>query len=269
MIVTQERYKQYGEIKAVDIEQRTIRFVISSDELDRDNEVVTVEAVADAIAGFAQNPVCLLNHQHRSESGQPTVIGSWQTETYKALKHHSEMDLKFATTELGETCWQLCRDKHMRATSIGFRILEAHPEDYKGGRILVITKIELFEISVVAVGANRRALAKGLLTRCGFEDVLDGGGEDRKLAVEDLPERIAKMVEERIKEQLDDAVVRMTDLVDEIKDATLGDRGAYAEEVLLGGSADLRDDSAKGLDAERLEAVIVTAVKKGLGHQET
>jgi len=146
---------------AINEEQRRIRFVISSDKIDRDNEKIEVAAVAAAIPAFSKNPVALSAHAHRTDSGKPSVIGSWDTDSFKANAHTSEMDLIFATTDLGQEYFQLYKDKHIRAVSIGFRPLEWHEEtDQKIGRVLVITKIELYEISACAVGANREALSK-------------------------------------------------------------------------------------------------------------
>ena len=153
---------------AINEDQRRIRFVISSDKIDRDNEKIEVAAVAAAIPAFSKNPVALSAHAHRTDSGKPSVIGSWDTDSFKANAHTSEMDLIFATTELGQEYFQLYKDKHMRAVSIGFRPIEYHEEtDQKIGRVIIFTKIELYEISACAVGANREALSK-------IKSILDG-----------------------------------------------------------------------------------------------
>ena len=68
----------------------------------------------------------------------------------------------FAETALGEEYWQLYKDKHMRAFSIGFIPLEWKDErDQQQGDIRTYTNIELLEISAVPVPSNRRALAQG------------------------------------------------------------------------------------------------------------
>lgn len=152
---------------AINEDERRIRFVISTDKIDRHNERVEVSAVADAIKTFGKNPVALACHQHWFESGQPPVIGSWDVESFKALAHQSEMDLIFGKSDLAEQYWQLYKDKHMRACSIGFKPLEWRDEsDQKNGAVRVFSKIELYEISACAVGANRDALSKikGLLS---------------------------------------------------------------------------------------------------------
>ncbi len=141
---------------------RSINFVISTDKLDRHDEIVEVAAIEKAIPAYSKNPCCLACHQHRLSDGTAPVIGSWDTDTFKASKHHSEMRLVFAVdTKLGENYWALYSKRHMRAVSIGFIPKEWHEEkDEKKGRHWIHTLIELIEISCVAVGANREALAK-------------------------------------------------------------------------------------------------------------
>lgn len=150
----------YADEKSIDEARRSIRFVISSDEIDRDNERVEVSAIAAAIKGFSKNPVCLACHQDRLPTGSSPVIGHWDTETFQAKAHSAEMDLIFATTPLGEEYWDLYKNKHQRAVSIRFGVIDAHEAFEKNRRFYDITEIELFEISCVAVGANRNALAK-------------------------------------------------------------------------------------------------------------
>lgn len=203
-----------GCIKAVDEQRRAIRFIISTDEIDRYNEIVTVEAVKNAIPAFGKNAVCLLNHQHRSDSGMPTIPGSWDTSTYQAYKHHSEMDLIFADTDLGETCWKLCKGGHMKAVSIAFKILDGAEEVRKGVRICIITKIELYEISLVAVPACRGAIAKSILKDCGFGDLTEHEDRDKGSLADGLKNHITAQLES-LKAELRAA---MDEQFEEIKD---------------------------------------------------
>jgi HK97 family phage prohead protease len=145
---------------AVNEESRTIRFVIGTNELDRDNEIVEPSAIAGGMKDFEKNPVCLACHQHRLDSGYPPVVGSWDVASFKATAKRCEMDLRFADTDLAETYWKLYKAKHMRAVSIGFRVLELREEMKDGKRFYIFTKIELYEISCVPVGSNRQALSK-------------------------------------------------------------------------------------------------------------
>ena len=125
------------------------------------------------------------------------------------MAHTSEMDLLFAKTDLGETCWMLCKDGHMKAVSIGFRALDGYEEVKNGVRVFIITKIELFEISLVAVGANRRALAKSILKDLGFEpeDVTRSETDSLETFKESLCQSVKSVVKDfrdEILSELDD-----------------------------------------------------------------
>lgn len=149
---------------SVDEQNHRIKFVVSTDKLDRDSEIVLPAAVAEAATRkgeFVDNPVALACHLHRLIDGMPPVIGSWDVSTLKATAHKVEMWLNFAVeSKLGEEYWKLYSKRHMKAVSIGFRILDGHEEAKDGKRFYIITKIELYEISCVAVGANPQALSK-------------------------------------------------------------------------------------------------------------
>lgn len=151
----------YAIKESVNLAERRMRFVISTDEIDRHREIVLPEAVEKSIPAFGNNPVCLSQHSHYSSDGRSTVIGHWDTDSFKRSAHRCEMDLIFAPTDLGEDYWKLYSGGHQRAVSIGF-IMKGFQdsEDKKTGRVRTITELELIEISCVAVGANRGALAK-------------------------------------------------------------------------------------------------------------
>jgi HK97 family phage prohead protease len=253
-----------GTIKAIDEQRRAVRFIISSDDIDRDNEIVTVEAVKNAIPAFGKNSVCLLNHQHRSDSGLPTIVGSWDTATYQAYKHHSEMDLIFADTELGETCWKLCKAGHMKAVSIGFRILDGYEEMKGGVRVYIITKIELYEISLVAVPANRRALAKSILKDCGFGDMADPETDEKGSLADGIKNHISTCfdsLKKELKSYLDDRIEEIKDLLpipNADRDLSLlGD-----EENPSGGDAK-QEDAEPTFSLETLRNALTSLLSKG------
>lgn len=195
---------------AIDEQNRTIRFVINSNKLDRDNEIVEPSAVAAAIKEFSKNPVCLACHQHHLDNGMPPVVGSWDTDSFKELNNRCEMDLRFAVTELGETYWKLYKDKHMRAVSIGFRVLDYHEEMNDGRRTWIITKIELYEISCVPVPSNREALSK--LKQLGVVD------EDFKFAEKLNKKEIAELLSHSVTEPLERRLSAIENTLEDLKD---------------------------------------------------
>jgi HK97 family phage prohead protease len=223
--------------KAIDIEGRRIRFVISTDEIDRDREIVQQEAVEKAIKAFGRNPVCLACHQHRSINGTPTVIGSWDIDSYKRSAHKSEMDLVFAKTALAEEYWQLYRDKHMRAVSIGFGVIDGAPEVRSGSNIYVITTLELYEISCVAIPANASALSKLKSIALWEETAVEK-------ALIDFAARL-EAIEKRQAERLDSLKETLLSELDSIKDMIPSDPDGLAKSLLPGSDEELSDGAEK------------------------
>ena len=220
---------------AINEQDHSINFIISTDKLDRHNEIVEVEAIEKTVPQFADNPCCLACHLHRLITGTSPVIGSWDTETYKAKKHHSEMRLHFAVdTELGDNYWKLYSKRHMRAVSIGFIPQEWHEEkDEKKGRHWIHTQIELVEISCVAVGANQGALAK-------LKEYYGTAPEpDNKAG--DFEQAIAKHFE-ALKDMLDERLANIESLITDGQDRTAGRS--------LGDGYDLPDSA---VDTEKAE----------------
>ena len=202
---------------AISENDHSINFIISSDRIDRHNEIVEVGAVEKAIPAFSKNPCCLACHQHRLSDGTAPVIGSWDTETFRAFKHHSEMRLRFAVdTKLGENYWLLYSARHMRAVSIGFIPLEWHEEkDEKKGRHWIHTLIELIEISCVAVGASREALArlKEYYSRAEVQP-----------SALDLQKAITEAVEFALDEKINTLMSELTERLDSFKSVIMDDQ---------------------------------------------
>lgn len=238
-------------VPTIDEDDHSVNFVISSNKMDRQDEIVEVQAIADSIKGFTKNPVALACHLHRLSDGKPPVIGSWDTDSFKAFASYSQMRLNFAVdTELGREYWNLYSKKHMRAVSIGFRILDGHEETKDGKRFYIITKIELYEISAVAVGANREALSKSEFFQRNIEE------EGVVKRVEELEERIAKAVNERL-----DII---EESLDEIKTLLIADQDGLAEKLLLGGDSDTSDPAGDDNLSERMLSVIKNALQDAI-----
>lgn len=228
---------------------RRIRFVISSDEVDRHGDRVEAKAIKKSIPAFAKNPVALACHRHQLQNGEPPVIGSWDTKSFEVKDGKSMMDLVFANTENAGKYWSLYKDGHMKAVSIGFRILDYHVIEEDGRKIYVITKIELFEISCVAVPANRDALAKK-----GFK-FDEPAGDDIEL----ICKKVAMEVACNIKDYIKSFFETFENEFDEIKDLLLGDNGDSAGHV-LGDNPDSEPSTAK-TKTEQLERTLGTLEK--------
>ncbi|MCX5632843.1 MAG: HK97 family phage prohead protease [Phycisphaerae bacterium] len=144
-------------VKAVDIEKRTIRVLASNADLDRDGERILPEAFKNSLDIFKSNPVILAAHSHRLDSGNSPVVGRainiWINEGLWVV-------IEFAKTNLAEEYWQLYRDGFQKAVSIGFAPLAWSDTNENGKSVRIFSAVELFEISLVAVGSNRAALSK-------------------------------------------------------------------------------------------------------------
>ena len=172
----------YPQVKAIDRENHSITVCISKDEIDRHKERIEISAIADGLQLYATNPVVLGDHQHRLSTGKSSVIGHSPPESFKVAENEVDVDIVFSVTENAETYWINYRDGHQRAVSIGFIDLEWRTEEIDGRKIFITTKLELLEVSCVAVGANRGALvkAKGMFDR---EADIKLNAESKKLLV--------------------------------------------------------------------------------------
>lgn len=143
------------------INPNILHVTASTDEIDRYDEIVQPESFRESLPSFIKNPVVLPAHKHNLDSGDPPVIGNVIVSTIQILNHNVDMDVEFDDDELGQKyARKYIKKKMMRAFSIGFRGLEGHYEQRDGKQIWVWTKIELLELSAVAVPANTGALSR-------------------------------------------------------------------------------------------------------------
>ena len=155
-----EKKESFGICKAGDIneEERSVIAIISTDSIDRDNEVLVPKGMdAD---NFRKNPLVLWSHN----AGQPPIAKAlWLKQGRKRIT----AKIKFAMTDRAEEVWQLMKGGFLNAFSVGFKPKEGRrptPDDIKGNPNLadvqfIFSKWELLEFSVVGVPANAEALA--------------------------------------------------------------------------------------------------------------
>lgn len=244
----------YPKVKGIDVDNRRITVCISKDEIDRHNERIEINAIADSLQLYATNPVVLGDHQHRLSTGKSSVIGHTIPESFKVSGNEVDMDIEFSTTENAETYWVNFRDGHQLAISIGFIDLEWKFEGEDGNKIYVITKLELLEVSCVAVGANRGALVKvkGMFDRiketvyhcecieCGHQETSETHCKDLK-----CPEcgnqmrRVERPGPGQNSQELKDLSNQISDFksyveseIDEIKSLLITDSDGFAEGLL-------------------------------------
>lgn len=150
-------------VEAVD--DRVVRFVVSTPVVDRDLDTVSVEGWD--LASYRRNPVVLWGHDSDSlPIGKCTSIF--------VAEGKLKADVEFVPADMpmvgpmAEAVLRMCRTGFLSATSVGFRPLEwkltddpaRGAEDWLPG--IDFTRQELMEFSVVSIPCNPEALIDGV-----------------------------------------------------------------------------------------------------------
>ncbi len=186
-------------IKGVDEAKRQIHFLCSNGEVDRYGERVLPEAFKDSLDSFMLNPIFPAGHVYIGKSGEPTVIGHWvkvwiTQGSAGGLEGIAEFD---DTDPLAIRYWNLYRKGHMKAVSVGFiaQAWQMQPEEIEGQtrNVRVFTRVELLEISAVAIPANRAARIRAAGHAIGLAGGTGaGGGGGDSNDIQTLIERTVK-----------------------------------------------------------------------------
>jgi HK97 family phage prohead protease len=136
--------------------ERRFEGFASTPNMDRFNEVVESKAFEGTINIFKQNPIMLFMHNTREPIGH---FDSFELRD-DGLRVSGVIGEGFHPAD---RVWKMITQGHLKAMSIGFREIDGEVKDIKDAKgnkheIYHITKLELLEISVVAVPANREAL---------------------------------------------------------------------------------------------------------------
>lgn len=164
-------------IKAVDAEKGTITAIVSTNQIDRYGDIILPEAFVSHLASYLANPVFLWGH--KSGGGPEMTMG--RALSVEPLEDGLQATFEFARdiNPLAKMVFELYAGGFLKGFSIGGIAhkmvwrgsaksdLEALPEyarqaleDRKAG--LVITELELCEISACGVPANPGALATAI-----------------------------------------------------------------------------------------------------------
>lgn len=144
---------QYLQVKEVDRENFTIRFVFSSGIVDRHGEIIDQKGWK--LENYLKNPVVLWGHdQSKFPIGKAANMG--------LLNDKLEGDVIFAYNENPEAAiaFELCAGGFLSAGSVGFMNLKWMYDDVND--LLTLLENELFEFSIVNVPANPEALSKAI-----------------------------------------------------------------------------------------------------------
>jgi HK97 family phage prohead protease len=145
---------------------RMFTCVMSKQVTDRDGEVVLLDGMDTA--NFNANPVVLFVHNsHSVPVGKALSVAKEGDELIGKCEFTVRPESHPAEEEwLPDTLAHMVKEKCLNAVSIGFMVKEIRPatdadiKAYGAGTRYVITKSELWELSVVPVPCNRDALIK-------------------------------------------------------------------------------------------------------------
>lgn len=149
---------------------RRRRFVASTPEVDSHGDIVEQKWILDR---YLKNPVVLWAHDR---FGLP--IG--KAVAVEMVGENLECEIEFATAEANpraEEVWQLIQGGYVRAVSVSFWPSDIRWEMRDGEEVCVCSNNELYEISVLALGSNPSALAKGATSGAGPRPPRPGGDD--------------------------------------------------------------------------------------------
>lgn len=140
--------------KSVDEDKRVLRFIGSTEDKDRDEEVI--KASGWKLKNYKKNPVVLVNHQYH-ELPVAKTKNVW-VENKKLL-----FDIEFPDSDVnpqGDTLYKLYKNGYMNSTSVGFLpdFDKIKYGEKKGEPRATYNGQELLEISLVSVPANPQAI---------------------------------------------------------------------------------------------------------------
>jgi HK97 family phage prohead protease len=139
------------EVKSGLPDSRSMKFIISTDSIDRDGD--SVSAKGWDLSNYLKSPVVLWSHDYST----PPIAKATQVEqTANGLAATAEFPQK-GVYPLADTVYELLKGGFLSATSVGFRPLEVEKAtDREKG--MNFSKQELLEFSIVPVPANPEAL---------------------------------------------------------------------------------------------------------------
>ena len=151
--------------KAEELEERTVRFKISSEVVDRDGDILIAKGCD--FTNFAKNPQFLNFHNyHEFPLGIPKNWGVEGNAVYCDVYFPTINELSSNPAEASEKAklvdftYHCYKTGMLNAVSVGFIAKDADPNKETGG--FIIKDWELLEFSAVAVPANQDAIAQAV-----------------------------------------------------------------------------------------------------------
>lgn len=151
-----------ADVRAVDEDKREVTYVAATEtpvETWRGPEVLRMSGMS------ARRHIPFLDSHRQSDAG--AVIGSL---TYEVVGRELHITVRYAKSALAEERWQLVKDGHLRAVSVGYFVRETlvladgevngEGDAEVRGPATIITNWTLIEVSQVALGADENALRR-------------------------------------------------------------------------------------------------------------
>ena len=185
------------EIKAEEDKDWTFDVVATTEDTDRDNEVIKINGWDSK--NWMKNPVILANHSYTIENiiwkGLKFYTSNWQ----KRLK---------GVFSKSNPLWILARDLYnewmLKTVSVWFIPLKRNEADYK-----IIEKAELLEVSFVAVPCNPNAVSLDWKI---FDEAVEKGLIIKEVEQEEVEEEVV------VEETQEDVVVEEKTELQEVKE---------------------------------------------------
>jgi len=130
-----------------DDDDLTITGYASTDDKDRQNDVILASAWKGGVKDYKNNPIILAFHDHTQPIGKASEIGIDE----KGLKITAKI------SKAAGNVVDLIKDGILSTFSVGFRIRDGGATYDKETGIFVIKKADLYEVSVVSIPANAKA----------------------------------------------------------------------------------------------------------------
>ena len=134
------KFNRYLAITKVDDEERMVYGWASTPDLDSDGEVIKLDALEKALPAYMQFPT--LREMH-----QPKAAGT--TKSAKIIDKNNERGLYIGAKVVSDEAWKLIKEGVYKGFSIGGNVVKQIKN--------IITDLELVEISLVDVPANKAA----------------------------------------------------------------------------------------------------------------
>ena len=216
---------------------RTATFIISTDDVDRDKDVIKQDGWQ--LDNFWKNPILQVHHDnHTFPVGKFSNIYTQDGKTYGTAQFADK-----GTSEVADLAYDLIQQDILRSVSVGFQGIESEPNDHGG---LDYIKQELLEVSLVNVPANQNAQVvakdysaetKGIIFKDYETKVSDTADELYEYIELDGSDAVTKAVaiaeEDESKDEPSEAVVAEPEAAvdeDDISDDTMD----YIREILNG-----------------------------------